>query len=101
MKVTLATHGGFAAGIRQPARSVDASTLAAPAAQELTRLIAAATSAPESSAEGPGRARDAMSYTITVEGESGEPTTLRGSDTNMAPAFAALLQWLSQHLRAR
>jgi hypothetical protein len=37
-----------------------------------------------------------MSYTITVE-DSGQETVLQQSDTNMSPAFSALLEWLEQH----
>ena len=44
MKVTLATHGGQAAGInlRLPPRVVDTDTLPEPAAEELAQLVAAA-----------------------------------------------------------
>ncbi|MGW6080880.1 protealysin inhibitor emfourin, partial [Streptomyces sp. NPDC055186] len=44
----------------------------------------------------PGRARDAMSYTITVE-NNGRLTVLTQSDTTMTPEFAALLGWLEKH----
>lgn len=96
MKVTLARHGGFAAGIRRPPRTVDSVALPETAAQELTRLVSAAKNAPGTADDGPGRARDAMSYTITVE-ESGQSTVLRQSDTTMSPTFAALLEWLERH----
>jgi hypothetical protein len=75
---------------------VDADALSKPAAGELARLVAAARSAPEAEADGPGRGRDAMSYTITVE-DGGRPTVLKQSDTTMTPAFAALLDWIEKN----
>jgi hypothetical protein len=100
MKLSLANHGGLAAAIRRPARSLEVSRLAAADAAELGRLLAAAHEAPGFSSEGPGSARDAMSYTITVEEDDGRQTTLRGSDVNMSPAFEALLRWVQRHLAA-
>ncbi len=67
MKVTRTKHGGLAAGMRRPPQIVDADALPKPAAGELVRLVAAANAVPEADGKGPGRARDAMSYTITVE----------------------------------
>jgi hypothetical protein len=97
MRVTLATHGGLAAAInlRLPPRVVDTETLSAPATAELSRLVAAAKAA-NASAAGSERARDAMSYMITVE-ERGQSTTLAQSDVTMSAQFAALLNWLQQH----
>ncbi|AWM36727.1 hypothetical protein GobsT_54270 [Gemmata obscuriglobus] len=95
MKVTLAKHGGLAAGIRRPPQVVDTDALPAPLAEELARLVAAAVAAGTPPGERPGRARDAMSYTLTVEGDG--RTALTQSDTAMTPAFAALLAWLEQH----
>ncbi|GAA2592605.1 hypothetical protein GCM10010399_24040 [Dactylosporangium fulvum] len=99
MKVTLATHGGQAASIylRLPPRVVDADTLPEEEARELARLVEAAKTAQVAEEEGPGRARDAMSYTITVQ-DGERSTVLTQSDTTMSPAFAALLSWLEQHL---
>ncbi|MFJ4526376.1 protealysin inhibitor emfourin [Streptomyces sp. NPDC088810] len=96
MKVSLARHGGQAAAIRlrQPPDVVDTDTLPQPAAAELTRLVAAAL--PAGGEDRPGRARDAMSYTITVE-NNGHTTDLTQSDTTMSPPFAALLNWLQNH----
>ncbi|PKV89713.1 protealysin inhibitor emfourin [Streptomyces sp. TLI_146] len=96
MKVTLETHGGQAAAInlRLPPKVLDTDTLPADASAELTRLLAGAVPAP--TPERPDRARDAMSYTITVEDE-GRSTVLTQSDTTMSPAFAALLSWLENH----
>ncbi|MET7397884.1 protealysin inhibitor emfourin [Dactylosporangium sp. NPDC005572] len=99
MKVTLAAHGGQAAAIhlRLPPRVMDADALPEQEARELARLVEAATTAPAAEEERPGRARDAMSYTITVE-DGGQPIFLTQSDTTMSPEFAALLGWLERHL---
>lgn len=96
MKVTLATHGGQAAAIhlRLPPKVLNADALPDNAAAELSRLVAAAV--PVAEEDQPGRARDAMSYTITVE-EGGRSTVLTQSDATMSPAFAALLSWLENH----
>lgn len=97
MKVTLATHGGLAAAInlRRPPRVVDADTLTAPAAEELTQLVAAAKAARAPAETGPRRARDEMSYTITVE-DGGQQAVLAESDTTMSQEFGALLSWLEE-----
>lgn len=90
MRVTLATHGGQAAAItlRLPPRELDTGGLSPEEAGELRDLVAAACAAGGSG--GPdGAARDAMSYTITVE--------LTAGDTAMSPAFAALLSWIERH----
>jgi len=97
MKVRLAKHGGLAPGIRQPPLSVESSALSDEAAAELARLVAAVKTVPAVSAESPGRARDAMSYTITLEENVGEPTVLRVSDVTMSASFAALLEWIERH----
>lgn len=101
MRVTLATHGGQAAGInlRLPPRLVDSATLPEPAAEKLSRLVAAA-KAVDVSAAAEGRARDAMSYTITVE-DSGRSTVLTQSDVTMTREFAELLEWLQEHAASR
>lgn len=97
MKVTLATHGGLAAAInmRLPPQVVDTDTLPGPAAEELSRLVAAA-KAVKAPPAGGERAKDAMSYTITVQ-ERGQSTALAQSDVTMSAQFAALLNWLQQH----
>lgn len=97
MKVTLAKHGGLAAGIFRPPRIVESSTLPEQVAAELAGLVAAVKTAPAVKEERPGRARDAMSYTITIEEDGGEPSVLRQSDITMSPSFAALLEWLEHH----
>ncbi|MCX5380717.1 protealysin inhibitor emfourin [Streptomyces sp. NBC_00091] len=94
MKVTLATHGGLAAAIRRPPKVLDTDTLPESAATELAQLVAAAVPTPTE--DQPGRARDARSYTITVE-DGGRSTVLQQSDAAMTPAFAALLTWLRKH----
>jgi hypothetical protein len=99
MKVTLATHGGQAAAIRLrlPPKAVDTDALPENAATELSRLVKAALHAPKEDREDrPAQARDAMSYTITVD-EEGRSTALTQSDTTMSPEFAALLDWLERH----
>ncbi|MFF1556215.1 protealysin inhibitor emfourin [Streptomyces sp. NPDC058279] len=97
MKVTLATHGGLAAAsrLRVPPKVLDTDSLPEREAAELAELVAAA-AGPAPEADRPGRAMDAMSYTITVE-DGGGPTVLKQSDTAMTPAFAALLTWLEIH----
>ena len=95
MKVTLAKHGGWTAAMRLPPLVVDAAGLPESAAEELARLVSAAKAAPPPEDRNKGRARDAMSYELTVE-DGGKTTVLRQSDTAMTRAFAALLAWLEQ-----
>ncbi|MFD8984168.1 protealysin inhibitor emfourin [Streptomyces sp. NPDC059564] len=96
MKVTLATYGGLAAasGLRLPPRVWDTDALPENAAAELAQLVAAA--APTPTVDRPSLARDAMSYTITVE-DGGRSTVLKQSDAAMTREFAALLTWLQKH----
>ena len=96
MKVTLSQHGGQAAGIqmRRPPQIVDAATLDESGTAELRRLVAAAISAPAPARS--GRARDEMSYTITIE-DDGRETVLSQSDTAMSAEFGKLLAWLQRH----
>ncbi|MEU2389479.1 protealysin inhibitor emfourin [Streptomyces sp. NPDC007369] len=96
MKVTLTERGGLAATINLavPPEVLDTDDLPDDAAAELARLVAAATPTP--TVDQPGRARDAMSYTITVD-DGGRSTVLKQSDAAMSPAFAALLAWLRNH----
>ncbi|OAR25188.1 hypothetical protein A8W25_05920 [Streptomyces sp. ERV7] len=96
MRVTLETHGGQAAAInlRLPPKVLDTDALSKNASAELARLVAEA--APVPAAEQPGRARDAMSYTITVE-DDGRSTVLTQTDATMSPAFATLLSRLESH----
>jgi hypothetical protein len=97
MKVTLTKHGGFAAGMFRPPSIVESSTLAEPDAAELDRLIAAVKLAPVARGEEPGQARDAMSYTITIEDAAGETIVITQSDLNLSPDFADLMQWIDRH----
>ncbi|MET8749654.1 protealysin inhibitor emfourin [Streptomyces sp. NPDC004667] len=94
--MSLETYGGLAAvtNLRRPPLVLDTVTLPEDAAAELARLVAAADSTPGE--EPDGRARDAMSYTITVE-EGDRATVLEQSDGAMTPAFATLLTWLRKH----
>lgn len=100
MRIALATHGGQAAAINRglPPRVLDTDSLPPEQADEARRLVAAA-SAEGGGPAGTGRARDAMSYQITVD-DGARPTTLTGSDVAMSPAFATLLSWLERHLTA-
>ncbi|MER6262136.1 protealysin inhibitor emfourin [Streptomyces sp900105245] len=99
MKVTLETYGGLAAVTdrRRPPKVLDTDDLSETAAAELSDLLAAAVSTPlEERVEQAGRARDAMSYTITVQ-DGDRLTALEQSDAAMTPAFASLLTWLKKH----
>lgn len=96
MKVTLETYGGLAAAadFRRRPQVLDTAALPESPATELARLVAAAVAMPVEADT--GRARDARSYTITVE-DGGRSTLLEQSDAAMTPAFAALLTWLRRH----
>ncbi|WP_432029595.1 protealysin inhibitor emfourin [Streptomyces sp. 1222.5] len=100
MKVTLETYGGLAAvtDLRRPPKVLDTDDLPETAAAELSDLLAAAVAMPleEQAEEQAGRARDAMSYAITVE-DGDRLTVLEQSDAAMTPAFASLLTWLKRH----
>jgi hypothetical protein len=103
MKITLAQHGGQAAGInlQRPPLVFDTDSLDAPQAAEIRGLVAAATAAnpvAKSSGKSSGKARDEMSYTITIADE-GRETALSQSDTTMSAEFAHLLGWLQRHPR--
>ena len=97
MKVTLATHGGLAAGLRLGGRPLmlDSDQLSEADARTLEDLVGAARAEPSAESTR-GSARDAMSYTVTVEDGSGAGV-LRRSDDAMTPAFSALLDWLGDH----
>ena len=99
MKVTLAQHGGQAAGIRLniPPLTIDSAALDEPRATELSGLVAAAASAPPSAARST-KTRDEMSYTITVQ-DDGRETVLSQSDTTMSADFGKLLAWLQRQSR--
>ncbi|WP_030299713.1 protealysin inhibitor emfourin [Streptomyces katrae] len=96
MKVTLESYGGLAAAARRRPKVLDTAALPENAAAEMTQLVAAAVAMPvEDQAD---RARDAMTYTITVEDDD-HVTVLEQSDASMSPAFATLLAWLKKDLR--
>lgn len=94
MKLSLATHGGFAAGIRRPVRTVDLDKLPATAAREVLDALAAARASPGTGAA--AKARDAMSYVVTVE-DGGTSMELRQSDATMTPEFDALVACLEKY----
>jgi hypothetical protein len=100
MRISLSKHGGLAAGMLLGCtpRVLDTNTLPPAAAVELARLVEAARAAPVATEVGPRRARDAMSYTITVE-DSGDQTVLKRSDADMSPAFGKLLASLERHMK--
>ncbi|MFJ8017791.1 protealysin inhibitor emfourin [Streptomyces sp. NPDC096339] len=94
--MTLQSYGGLAAVTDpySPPGVLDTATLPETAAAELAELLAAAVSTPPEDES--GRARDAMSHTITVE-DGDSMTVLEQSDGAMTPAFGALLGWLKKH----
>ncbi|MFL6446517.1 MAG: protealysin inhibitor emfourin [Bryobacteraceae bacterium] len=96
MKVTLAKFGGLAAGIRRPLKAVESASLPESSAAELAQLVASAKAGSIEREPKPGSVRDAMSYTITVDG-AGQPVVMTQSDGSMSPEFASLLDWLEQH----
>ena len=97
MKITLAQHGGQAAGInlQRPPLVFDTDSLDAPQAAEIRGLVAAATAA-NPVGKSSGKARDEMSYTITLQ-DQGRETVLSQSDTTMSADFAKLLAWLQRY----
>ncbi|GIF04783.1 protealysin inhibitor emfourin [Actinoplanes siamensis] len=98
MRLSLATRGGMAAPIarRLPPQVLDTDRLPDDAVRELRRLVAAASADPGGAHPAPP-ARDAMTYTITVD-DGPRSATLVSSDTSMSPAFAALLDHVQRHL---
>jgi hypothetical protein len=94
MKITLTKYGGQTAGMRLPARTIDAAALDAPTAEKLTRLTRSAVSAAPGTAT-TRAAPDAMGYTITID-EDGRTTTLKATDANMSSSFVELLEYLEQ-----
>lgn len=97
MKISLSERGGFAATTRMsaPARVLDVATLPAKDAATLAHLISAARAAPAPA--GGGGARDAMRYTLSID-DDGQVTTLAQGDAGMTDAFAALRDWVRDHL---
>ena len=97
MKISLTERGGFAATTRMaaPARELDAATLPARGTASLARLIAAARAAPVPAST--GAVRDGMRYTIAID-DGGQVTTLAQGDAAITDEFAALRDWLRDHL---
>jgi hypothetical protein len=102
MKVSLATHGGHLAGyyLGRPPQIVNAESLPKDAAEELARLVEAAKGSPASEHARSDLARDAMSYTITIE-NGDPPVVLVQSDGTMSPEFVALRNWIKTHATSR
>ncbi|MFI7601441.1 protealysin inhibitor emfourin [Actinoplanes sp. NPDC049681] len=98
MRVTLQEHGGLAAAINRVAavRVADTRLLLPEQAEELARLTDAALGTDAAPPAGPAAARDAMSYTVTVE-DAGTTRVLTGSDTDASPQFAHLVRFLQDH----
>jgi hypothetical protein len=96
MKISLTKHGGLAAGMRRPPVILENVTPAQ--AAEIDRLVAAVKSSGKSKSKEtePGKARDAMSYTIALE-RDGKKDGLTGSDSSMTPEFSALMEWIERH----
>jgi hypothetical protein len=97
MKITLSQRGGQAPAIlrARPPRIIESAALDRSGAAELEGLVAAASAAPASALRS-GKARDEMSYTITIE-DQGRETVLSQSDTTMSAEFGKLLAWLQRH----
>jgi hypothetical protein len=100
-KISLSEHGGLAAGLRlgRPARVLDSADLPPALRSELDALVSAARRT-QAAPAGAGRARDAMSYAVTVE-DGDENVLLTGTDTQSSPEFDALVRWLRDHLRSQ
>ena len=99
MKITLMKEGGMA-GMPHPHRVFDSTTLPKPAAGELTQLVSAAKAGMNTGKRDAAKARDAMTFTITVE-DGSAPTVISQTDMNMSPAFAALLGCLERHFAGK
>lgn len=95
MKVILAQHGGQAAGIhiQRAPRIIDSTALDEAERVELDSLVLAARTAPPRASS--GKARDQLSYTITVQ-DGAHETVLSQSDTTMSEEFGKLLAWLQR-----
>ena len=96
MRVSLASAGGVAAALRlgRPPLVVDTAELPAADAAELAGLLAAV--AQEVPAADDGRARDAVTTTLTVD-DDGTTTVLRRSEVTSSPAWEALLSCVRRH----
>ena len=96
MKVSVSTYGGQAATVKRPPLVVDSAALGDEGKDELRRLVAAAAQACEQVPDGPGSARDAMSYAITVEDE-GISRVLEATDGSVPAEFAELRRYVRNH----
>lgn len=101
MRITLTTYGGLAATVHRglPPKVVDSDLLQPDAVDRMADAVAAAEAEQAARSErdveferaAPRRAPDAMSYEVTVE-DGARSFVLTGSDAEMSPAFAALLE---------
>jgi hypothetical protein len=100
MIVSLAKHGGAIAGMRIAPTVIDSNNLPKREAEELVRLVGAAMAVAATKEGGPGRGRDALNYTITVENDD-KPAVFYASDTDLPPAVADLVGWIDKKSHAR
>jgi hypothetical protein len=98
MKVSLAAHGGWGAGLRRPPLTLDTAALPDGVAAQGMRLAAGAEAADTPDAVAKARAPEAMTYEIVLD-YADRAVTLRGSDVAQSPEFAALREWIEQHGR--
>ena len=96
MKVTIRESGGFAPGLRKQPKTIESSELSEEKAAELGRLVEAARSSETEEPARPGRSRDAVNYTITVEDE-GDAVELKRSDADLPQPVADLIEWIDQN----
>jgi hypothetical protein len=103
MKVSVSTYGGQAAtfNLNRPPHVVDSADLGQEGQDELRRLVTAATQASGKSGStppGPGPARDAMSYAITIEDDNNSEV-LEATDGSVPAEFAELRNFVRKHQR--
>jgi len=79
---------------------VNAKSLPKDAGDELARLVEEAKATPASGDTRSDLARDAMSYTITIE-NGDPPVVLVQSDATMSPEFVALRNWIRTHAASK
>jgi hypothetical protein len=96
MKVTLTQDGGLAGAIQRPSQVLDSSLLSATEVNELTRLVQAAKTNPSVPEIYPGKARDVITYSITIDGGT-QTINLSQSDADMSTEFGELLNWIARH----
>jgi hypothetical protein len=97
ISISLMIYGGLAGGISRPALVIDWAELSPKAQTEVVCLIDALKASPPPSVTGPGLARDAMGYVITIHQSNGQNLEFEATDATQNAAFAALLQWIQHH----